>query len=66
MHRGLPGINTRLVLLGDVHLTTILCPGTHSFRLSIFWFVHQHHLADSPTLGVDLGCLPHHVVNKRT
>ena len=24
MHRGLPGINTRLVLLDDVHLTIIL------------------------------------------
>jgi hypothetical protein len=35
MHRGLPGINTTLVLLDDIHLaTSLLC--WHSFRLSIF------------------------------
>jgi hypothetical protein len=48
MHRGLPGINTRLVFvrwrpLDDHPLSW------HSFRVSIFRFVHQHHLVEKLT-----------------
>jgi hypothetical protein len=55
MHWGLPGRNTTLVFvrwrpLGDQLLSE------HLFSLSIFQFVHQHHLA------VDLGCLPYHMI----
>jgi hypothetical protein len=35
MHRGLPGINTTLMLLADDHLTIILCHGTRSSHPSL-------------------------------
>jgi hypothetical protein len=49
MHRGLPGVNTMLVFvrrhpLGDLLLFRYL------FTLSIFMFVHQHHLVEKLTL----------------
>jgi hypothetical protein len=43
MHRGLPGINTTLVLLNDDHLVSISHPGTLSDRPH-FMFIHQLHL----------------------
>jgi hypothetical protein len=50
MHRGLPGINTRLVFvrrcpLGDQSLFCYL------LRLSIFRLIPQHHLAEKLTLS---------------
>jgi hypothetical protein len=39
MHRGLPGINTMLVLLNDDHLVNIFHPGTWSGHSSRDWFV---------------------------
>jgi hypothetical protein len=51
MHRGLPGINTTLVFVRrrplDDHLLSSLL-----FRLSIFWLVHQLHLAEKLTLSI--------------
>jgi hypothetical protein len=65
MHRGLPGRNTRLVFVrrrshDDQPLFWYL------LRLSIFRFVHQHHLVEKLTLGVDLARLPHRAINYRT
>jgi hypothetical protein len=67
MHRGLSGINTTLVFvrrrpLGDHPLSW------HSFRLSIFRLVRltTSSCGDVQSLhypGVDLGRLPHHVIN---
>ena len=56
MHRGLPGINTKLVLLDDDHLvTSLLC--WHSFRLSIFRFIISISLRRSPRLTAYRGRL---------
>jgi hypothetical protein len=66
MQRDLPGINTRLVLLDDVCLTTI-------FYLDIRQIIHlQVRPTDDVVLrrcslsALSWGRLPHHVINKRT
>jgi hypothetical protein len=48
MHRGLPGINTTLVFVSR-HLLDDHPLAWHSFSLSIFMFVHQHHHAEKLT-----------------
>jgi hypothetical protein len=65
MHRGLPGINTTLVLLDDVHLTIILVLALDQTGSSISITIRS-----SPRFTASCGQLscgsPHHVVNKRT
>jgi hypothetical protein len=70
MHQGLPGINTTLVFvrrcpLGDHPLSW------HSFSLSTFGFIRltTSSYGDAQSLHyswVNLGRLPHHMINYRT
>jgi hypothetical protein len=69
MHRGLPGINTTLVFVRWRPLDDQLLV-SHLFRLSIFRFIRltTSSCGDVQSLhypGVDLGRLPHHVINYR-